>query len=621
MIRNSIKQILRMPIRSASFLLLIAASGMLLTLGTVLWIMNHAIIGSYENTFITIGTVEQKPLSMKTRTIWNAAKKEYDLWQSPVYATMIPTSILYFEGADYIHEPEKRSYYNSYAPEYTLIGSDTINTGLLIGEISPEEDCIPNESVRITINKIFLGDSSLEGTTTWFCNHYTENPKPLEKGKSYALAFQESTWAHGTQYENSLDATEPMLEYTPFNIQIEQYKADGTLMKDPLAYEEENASPYYEVTEGFYDSDIGKRLLNLAKGFNIAFKAQPVTVTNCTNLLMPFYNKDAYISQGRDILETEYEEGEKVCLVSDKFAKNNALIVGSKIRLQLYATNSRCSAGSNYLLNGARSLYPAVGADGEVYSVFEDNWYTIVGIYTATQGTGHFSYDMGSDEVVVPINSIENPNTNILDYGPMKGYTTSFQIPNGSIDKFLSSWEKYGTDELEITFYDMGYSQIKSGLENMKQMSLILLVIGLLMVIFLLLFYSHLFISNQKVRTAIERCLGVTKRKAKRSLLFGILLLLFLGSTIGCSVGGFLSRYISANNLNHIYYDTSYSNITDVEMKENVLEAEENTFVVVITVLVSSTGIILLGMAISIYKINQNLKMEPMKLLGEKKDQ
>lgn len=148
-----------------------------------------------------------------------------------------------------------------------------------------------------------------------------------------------------------------------------------------------------------------------------------------------------------------------------------------------------------------------------------------------------------------------------------------------------------------------------------------ILVIGLLMVIFLLLFYSHLFINNQKVRTAIERCLGVSKKNSKRSLIFGITLLLFLGSTIGCSMGGFLSRYISAENLNRIYYDSSYSNIADVEIKETILEERENMIVVFITILVSTTFIILLGGLISNYKINQNLKMEPMKLLSEKRNQ
>lgn len=621
MIRNSIRQILRMPIRSFSFLLLIAASGMFLTLGAVLWIMNSSVINTYEDTFITIGTVEQKALSINTVIRWNAKKKDYELRQQPVYSSLLPVSMLSFEGADYIHEPEKRSYYGSYAPNYTLVHTNESYIELLIAEVTPLEDCIPDESVKVKINKLFFGNASIEGTTIWFCNHYIEDPKPLEKGKTYAMVLNLTTLAHGLHFAESNDADLLIPEYRPSTIQIEEYESDGTLKEDPLKDEKNNSSPYYEVTEGFYDSTIGKRLLNLAKGYHMSYKILPVTGTNSTTLLMPFYNGDAYISQGRDILGEEYEDGKKVCLISDVFAKNNNLAVGNRVNLQFYFTNSKNSAGRDFLLNGGGAIYQSNGADGAVYSVFEDSWYTVVGIYTATLGSSQDNYNMGGDEVVVPMKSIENPETNILKYGPMKGYNTSFQIPNGSIDDFLAEWKKYGTEELEITFYDMGYSQIKSGLENMKLMSLVLLIIGLFMIIFLMLFYSHLFISYQKVRTAIERCLGVTKKNAGRSILFGIILLLFLGSTIGCSMGGFLSRHISAESLNHIYYDSSYSNIAEVEVKENILEEDENTLVVVITILVSITVINLLGMVISIHRISQNLKIEPMKLLGEKRNQ
>ncbi|WP_312372931.1 FtsX-like permease family protein [Lachnoclostridium sp.] len=583
--------------------------------------MNNSIISIYEDTFITIGTVEQKALSINTVTRWNAEKKDYELRQQSVYSRLFPASVLSFDGANYTQEPEKRSYYGSYAPDYTLVHTDKVYDELLIAEVTPLEDCIPNESVKIKISKLIWGNSSLDGTTIWFCNHYYENPKPLEKGKSYSMVLIKTTWAHGSHFEKSLDADLSTLEYGPGNIQIEEYESDGTLMKEPLENEKNNTSPYYEVTEGFYDRDIGKRLLNLAKGYSMSYKTQPVTGTNSTILLMPFYNGDAYISQGRDILDAEYEDGKKVCLVSDKFAINNNLTVGNKINVQLYFTNSKSSAGRDFLLYGGRVIYSSNGANGAVYSVFEDSWYTIVGIYTASQGAGQYNYSMGGDEIVVPINSIENRSSNIVAYGPMKGYNTSFQLPNGNIEEFLSKWEKYGTGELEITFYDMGYSQIESGLENMKHMSLVLLVIGLLMVIFLLLFYSHLFISNQKVRTAIERCLGVTKKNSKRSLLIGIILLLFLGSTIGCSMGGLLSRHISTKNLNHIYYDSRYSNRADMEIKETILEEKENTLVIVLTTLVSIIFIILLGILISIHRINQNLKMEPMKLLNEKRNQ
>ncbi|HHV13149.1 MAG TPA: hypothetical protein GXX75_23020 [Clostridiales bacterium] len=621
MVRNSIKQMLRMPVRGVSFLLLIAASGMLLTLGAVLWITDNSLVRSYEDTFITIGTVEQKAFSVQQVTRWDAERKDYQLRQKAVYSKLLPVSLLFFEGADYIHEPEKRSYYGSYAPDYTLVSKvNNAELATVVAEISPLEDCIPDESVKVRVNKVFFGSPSLEGTSLWFCNHHTQNPKPLQKEKSYAVVLILHSWAHGAHYEAEAGAGARTLEYIPGETAAIQYGPDGMLMKDSLEREWAEDSPYYEVTDGFYDTDIGQRLLNAAKGLYMYANTQPVTGTNATILLMPFYNGDAYISEGRDIGEEEYKEGKQVCLVPRKFAENNSLTLGSMVHLRLYYTNNKNTAGQFFRPDGSGGGQGLlIDVNGKTLSVFEDSQYTIVGIYDISYGADQGSYSMGGDEIIVPVNSIKNRDArNIIAYGPMMGYTTSFQIPNGSIEKFLAAWEKYGTEELEITFYDMGYSQIKSGLENRKHMSLVLLVVGLLMVSFLLLFYSHLFITNQKKRTAIERCLGMEKKKCRRSLLSGMLILLLAGSTLGCSLGGVLSRHISID-LNQVYYDASYSSVADVKAKDAPKVGSENTVLALVTSLSATVFIILFGVGISIIKIDQNLKLEPMELLSEKR--
>lgn len=617
--RHSIKQFMRTPIKTVSFLLLITAFSMFFTLGVLLWMINQSMIHSYENSFITIGTVEQKAFSVNKTSRWSAQLKDYELRQRAVYSKILPASTLFFEGAVYMKEPEKRSFYGSYAPDYTLVSKDSSSgVSTVVAEITPMEDCVPDESVLVKINKIWGGSSNLEGAVVWFCNHYVKDPEMLEKEKSYALVLNHAEWTHGKQYEETVTNGQSQIEYTPFSIAAVQYEANGTLMQDSLDEAEEDY-PYYEVTEGFYDTVVGKRLLELAKGVNIRKYTMPITGTNATILLMPFYKGDAYISQGRDILPEEYEEGKKVCLVSKKFADNNNLTLENQVHTQLYYTNSRISAGISFKLDGGGGGgWPLIDTKGEALKVFEDSWYTIVGIYDIASGTSQDNYSMGGDEMIVPMNSIQNKDKNIIEYGPMKGYTTSFQIPNGSIEKYMAAWDKYGTEELEITFYDMGYSQIKSGLENMKRISFILLIVGILMVFFLILFYSHLFVTNQRLRTAIERCLGMEKKQCRTSLLSGMLLLLMIGSAIGCLTGGVLSRYISASNMNHIYYDTSFSSLAEIEAK-NAVQIEGGSIEIVVTItFICFLIITFLGLVITIYKINSNLKLEPMRLLNKK---
>ncbi|QNU66430.1 ABC transporter permease [Ruminiclostridium herbifermentans] len=615
MIKNSMKQILRMPVKSFSFLVLMVLAAFLLTLGCILYIMNNATITKYEDSFITIGTVEQKAFSVKRGTEWNAELKDYSVFQKAEYSSLLPSSILSFPGANYIHEPKKRSYYGSYAPDYILWNtSSPQNFPVVIAEISPIEDCIPDEAVKVIVKKVLFGDSALEGSSLWFCNHYTKNPKPLKKGNSYAVVLLTNYWAHGKHFEAEAKPEKRSVEYVPIELVSKQYDRNGKRMKDTLEGNSEEASPYYEIVNGFYETEIGKRVLNLIEGYAMLRATQPVTGTNATMLLMSFYLGDSYISQGRDISEEEYNQGDQVCLVSKEFAENNKLTLGDEVNLQLYFTNSKISSGTHNM-----EQWLPITVKGEVLSVFEESRYTIVGIYDTFSGANDERFRLALDEVIVPLASIKNQNScNIMEYGPMKGSTTSFQIPNGSIDAYMANWEKYGTDELEIIFYDRGYTQLKNGLENIKQVSLLLLVVGMIMVLFLLLFFSHLFITNQKERIAIERCLGVEKKQCRSSLLSGILILLIAGSILGCCLGGVLSQHISADTMDRVYYDTTYSNVIATETKGTSDKVANDFLVVMIVVFSTGAGIALMGVLISVRKINRILNLEPMKLLSEK---
>ena len=624
MIKNSIKQLFRTPFKTGLFLVLIMLAGMFFSLGSCLWIINSSTINAYEKNFSTIGTVEQRASSIRQEYDWDAQLKDYKQYQFSEYATILPISLLSFEGANYIQVPEKRSFYGSYAPEYKLVKDDILPINpILIAEISPLEDGIPDESMKVKVNKIIWGDSVYEGAEIWFCNHQQPNPEPLYKDKSYAVVLSNgASWAHGGKYEESGGTVMGTLEYSPWPLSSTQYAPDGSKLPDLVPEDSlEKTSPYFEITEGFYDTEIGIKIQNLIAGNKMIQKSLPVNGTNATILLMPFYNGDAYITEGRDISAEEYVAGDKVCLVSKVFAQNNDLILGSMVHLQLYYTNSSYPARTNYDISGmvGYSSGQVVDANGDLYSVFEDSQYRIMGIYDIAPGASTGKYSMGGNEVIVPMKSIENQDKyNIVRYGPMKGETTSFQIPNGTIEEFMIAWEKYGTDELEITFYDKGYSKLKTGLDNMKHMSQLLLVVGLLMIIFILLFFSHLFITKQKMRTAIERCLGMEKKDCRRSLLIGIVLILLVGGMLGSIAGGILSQSISAKNLNKNYYDTAYSSVADVSIEEISQENQMDLLLIFVISLSSMGLIVLLGTTISVYKINQNLDCEPMKLLSEK---
>ena len=70
-IRNSFRQILRTPVKTALFLLFIILSSALLALGASLWRISTVNIERYEAAFTTIGTVQQKQTAVETRFSWS----------------------------------------------------------------------------------------------------------------------------------------------------------------------------------------------------------------------------------------------------------------------------------------------------------------------------------------------------------------------------------------------------------------------------------------------------------------------------------------------------------------------------------------------------------------------
>ena len=109
---------------------------------------------------------------------------------------------------------------------------------------------------------------------------------------------------------------EQVLEYQlSSGIASTQYTIDMEPVYDPVTEEERW---YDEVTDGFYETERGKRWLALSSYQDYSMRTIPVQPVDGTELLMHFYNGEAQITEGRDITEKEYAEGAKVCLIPEK---------------------------------------------------------------------------------------------------------------------------------------------------------------------------------------------------------------------------------------------------------------------------------------------------------------
>ena len=97
--KNSLKQLLRTPMKTCLFFLLMTAATALLVLGANLWAQTQAQMDAVEKQFTTLGTVEQLPdyeAPVKTKTLdslWLGAEET-----ESVYGTVYDESVLDFRA-------------------------------------------------------------------------------------------------------------------------------------------------------------------------------------------------------------------------------------------------------------------------------------------------------------------------------------------------------------------------------------------------------------------------------------------------------------------------------------------------------------------------------------------
>ncbi len=624
--KNSLKQMLRTPVKTVLFLVLTFFAALLITLGASIWLKSYRTMAEYEDRFITIATVRQVPRAFEQKLQWDAEQKSYQLIKKEQFTSYRTVEELDFPGARYVSGPEKRAYYGSYTPEYVKLwksqNPNRVKTSFVIAEFSPLEDCVPDESVQIKISKVVGGDKRLTDNVIWFCDHRNPEPEKLYQDKTYVAALVSYLYIHGTALERAYQEAgmgEPRidLEYIPDTLASEIFYPDGRAAEDMFR----DGQEIFELTDGFYETDAGRRLLSIIETMEWGYDIQPVTGTNETCLLMPFYNGDSFITEGRDISREEYEAGSKVCLAPKVFMENNGLVLGDNVTVRLLFTNGRKNAGRDFWLEGSFSASASyIDENGETLEPFETSEYTVVGIYdTVSENMDAVNtYTSGSDELIVPMKSIEaGDENNLMDIGPMSDRNASFRIPNGTIEEFLLGWSQCDMEDLEFTFYDMGYSALKAGMDDMRNLSYLLLVSGILLAGLLLSFFSHLFITKQSKRTAIERSLGMSIMQCRWSILSGFVLLVLSGSILGCAAGAVAAAGVSAENAGKSYFDTAYTAgavhvtkevaVDEVRMEDQWLLAAG-----------CAAAITAAGAGIALYRINRSLKKEPMKLLAER---
>ncbi|MDE5718326.1 MAG: hypothetical protein K2I53_12075, partial [Lachnospiraceae bacterium] len=278
-IRSSLTRLVRTPVKTALFFLLLSFTVALVCVGGSLWKLSRDNLKRFEEIFMTIGTVEQTPERMEQRAVWYANLEDFRYFNRAVYGETISPDVLDFEGAGYLSGPEQRAYYEALPQDYAFWEMEGGLRQFMVVEASPVEDCVPAGPVKMELKRVLY--STYPPNVVYFnlCDHNTKDPQPLYADKTYVMALQDGI-AHDWE-ENGSAAT---FEYEPLEGPFStQADSEGKRMPSDLT-----GNWIAEVTPGFYESKEGQAWLKLCEDCVLRGSKHytfPVTATEDLNLV------------------------------------------------------------------------------------------------------------------------------------------------------------------------------------------------------------------------------------------------------------------------------------------------------------------------------------------------
>ena len=253
----------------------------------------------------------------------------------------------------------------------------------------------------------------------------------------------------------------------------------------------------------------------------------PVILSDNIESMYTFNNGENYIIKGREITKEEFEKGEKVCLISEDYAKLNNYKINDKITMDFYDSEyERSYAVKQGAMSGIKMnvllLYPL--SDRTKLNIEEE--YTIVGIYAGTKMPLN-EYSFTANTVFVPKNSLKT-SCQFEDYeDPL---LNTIILKNGTINDFEKYMESNGAGGY-FTYYDQGYDAAKNSIKQNQKNAFLFFLISFIVFLFSVIMFVFAF-KKQIMRSCLTmRCLGVDKKTIRNNLATTVLII-FLMSEI-----------------------------------------------------------------------------------------
>lgn len=618
MLRNFFKQIVRTPIKTCIFIVLIAFSTILLTLGIAMYISgdeelkkankNFNISVSIENKDWIAGGYDPKGQSINLDEISPLLESPY-LGYKSIQRNLVGRGENIDGFHNHVYEKVDDDTYPLSVFEIEVVGHLPFPGGFKIDDINGYSK--KDTYYRVKVLNVLSGKEDLEDIHIGImANDFKNTSEILEVGKRYIVNTRfikkkaaKITFINGKTvdrialycltkfYDNStyLDGQD-VKSYNAYEIQ------DTNYANDP------NAVPYLKIASAH---------TNATKEFDISYN-------NASKDVMSFKNKEIFIKEGRDITDKEYVNRSKVCLISQQLKNINKLEIGDTISFKYRENN-------NDLIGISTSVYDLSHADSLKY--YDDmQTYEIVGVYSGetNQQSQINSQPINYNSIFVPLSTFpKDIASNIYNSNMCSTDQLMLNLESiGSKTDFLLDLKNknFDFDKYEVIINTNGVENIINTFKEMKQTSIVLIVSCLAVADIIIFFIVFLYISKRKTNTAIMVALGTKKYKIVYGFLFSIAIIVLIGSILGVVIGNKVAEMVINNAYKIVKEEMStfgqmFSSQYSVHYAKNFDKTIEIPLVISVCIV---GGILLVTLVMGSIAIVNNLKKEPLAILASK---
>lgn len=474
--RNSIKSIIRTPVKTVLFILLIAAVTVFLYLSVNTWVASTTMLQNWDAECTTIVTLEYLDDYGTSKGRKSDVMLE-DVAGTDFDAIATNENVLLWQPSD-------------------------VGTGVVSGfSTNVQSDEYSNPCVFIVTRlRQFAEDSAYYGELVESLYSY----RPYEPGR-------------GVFIENRMGD----IEFTPdpnatyvIHANNDRTNANGLSVHLSPFYSwiAKDAGVDYTAIQPFYQIDSLEAFHadenNIYKTIAEYYAAMKNALTICRvrelSEIEEFNQNYLKLVSGRMFTREEGDEGAKVCVVSETVAENLDLNVGDSLTFNLPDDESS-------------TMYTW----GDKMS--REETFTIVGIVNH-----HEDYYLN----VYTTSASDSPRP--VRYMYDLGQAT---IKNGTVDTFISQIKPLLSDRIYITVYDQGYQTTADALEVIQTAAVVLSVIALVVTLVMLAFFAYQFANLQNDTVGIMRSFGTRRTEARLYLIIGTSLIAIIAIALGILTG------------------------------------------------------------------------------------